>query len=391
VIAAESLAQVQPLLREKGLFALSVTPVAKREAEARPAGLRAWRRRIAARDLMALTSQLAIMTKAGIDVAGALAGLVRQSTHPVLRATLESVHQDVVGGKSVSAAMRNHPQVFDSAYVATVAAGEASGQLPEVLDRLAKLLRTETRLKSTRRALLAYPIVLSVVSGLVIVALMFFVLPQFSDVFSQFGMPLPAITQFLVGISAELHDRWWLWIGLAAALLLGVRAWRARPAGRRWWDGLMLNAALVRDITRSLLTGRAFRLLGIMIESGVPLIEALSLTRASIQNCHFGELFDRLRGDVLNGRGLAEALGSTPFVPPGATEMIATAERTGTLGTVTQLVGEHYEEEGETRLRELAAMAEPAIIIVMGALVACIVLSVMLPMFDFATLAQQAQ
>jgi type II secretory pathway component PulF len=125
-----------------------------------------------------------------------------------------------------------------------------------------------------------------------------------------------------------------------------------------------------------------------MIDSGVPLIEGLRLTRSSIQNSLFRELFDRLEADVLNGRPLAEALATAPFVPSGATEMVSTAERTGTLGTVTQLIGEYYEEEGETRLRELASMAEPLIIVVMGIVVACVVLSVMLPMFDFATAAQ---
>jgi type II secretory pathway component PulF len=142
-------------------------------------------------------------------------------------------------------------------------------------------------------------------------------------------------------------------------------------------------------VTRSLLTGRAFQLLGIMIESGVPLIEALRLARSSLQNSLFRELFDRLERDVLNGRPLAEALAAAPFVPGGATEMVATAERTGTLGMVTQVVGAFYEEEGETRLRELATMVEPLVIILMGIVVAAVVLSVMLPMFDFATLAQQ--
>lgn len=394
VMVADSPAQVQQQLRQQGLFVLSVRQVTGPQASSQAASpvpvapVTPWRRRVSGKDLMSVTSQLAIMTKAGIDMAGALAGLARQCTHPALKATLESVHQDVLGGKSVSAAMKSHPRVFPAAYVATVAAGEASGQLPEVLDRLAKLLRTEQRLKSTRRALLAYPIVLSAVSALVMIGLMFFVLPQFAEVFANFGMSLPALTEALLGLSRELTDRWWLWIGLATAAAIGIRMWRSQPAGRKTWDRWMLQAAWIRDITRTLLTGRAFRLMGIMLESGVPLVEALALTRASIQNSVFAELFDRLRDDVLNGRALAESLSGTPFVPPGATEMISTAERTGTLGTVAQLIGEHFEEEGETRLRELAAMAEPVIIIVMGIIVAVVVLSVVLPMFDFATLAQ---
>jgi type II secretory pathway component PulF len=386
VLAAESPQQAHQMLRDKGMFALSVTALGRSASGTRPGRLF---RRIGPKDLMGLTSQLAIMTKAGIDVAGALGSLVRQCPNPALQSVLREVHNDVLSGKAVSAALRNHVEVFGEAYVASVAAGEASGQLPEVLDRLAKIQRTDLRLRATRRALLAYPIVLISVSVLVVLGLMFFVLPQFAGVFAQFDMKLPVLTEFLLRLSAELRSRWWLWLVLVAGAIAGVQAFRSSDSGRQWWDRTILQLALVRDVTRSLLVGRAFRLLGVMIDSGVPLVDGLRLTRASIRNSCFRALFDRLEDDVLNGRGLTDALADATFLPSGAVEMISTAERTGTLGMVTQVVGEYYEEEGETRLRELAAMVEPVIIVVMGAVVACVVLAVMLPMFDFATMTQQ--
>jgi type II secretory pathway component PulF len=389
VLVADSLAVAQQQLRQQGLFPMSLAPASERAAKPRSGGMSFRRRRVSRKELMSLTSQLAIMTKAGIDVAGAIQSLVRQCPNPTLKATLESVHQDILSGKPVSMALKNQGHVFGEAYVASVAVGEASGQLPEVLGRLASMQRTELRQQSTRRALMAYPIVLASVSVLVILGLMFFVLPQFAGVFDRFGMTLPTITQLLLGISHELRERWWLWIGAVAGAIFGFSAWRKSPSGKKTWDHMLVHAAMIRDITRSLVTGRAFRLLGIMIESGVPLIEALRLTRSSISNSLFRELFDRLEREVLNGRPLAEALATAPFVPTGATEMISTAERTGTLGMVTQVIGEFYEEEGETRLRELATMIEPLVIIVMGVVVACVVLSVMLPMFEFATFAQQ--
>ncbi len=388
LLTADTLVQAQQQLRQQGLFPVSLAPASARNATepSRRGG-----RRVSRKDRMAFTSQLAIMAKAGIDIAGALQSLARQCRNPVLKATLEAVHGDVLSGKPVSVALRNQSQVFGEAYVASIAAGEASGQLPEVLGRLAAMERAEVRMQSTRRALLAYPIVLSSVSGMVILGLMFFVLPQFAGIFDQFGMPLPAITEALLGISRELRARWWLWIGLAAASVVGGSAWRRSAAGQRAWDHLMLHGVLVREVTRAVLTGRAFRLLGIMLESGVPLVEALRLARSSIRNALFRALFDRLEADVLNGCPLAGALAEAAFVPAGAAEMIATAERTGTLGMVTQTIGEFYEEEGETRLRELATLIEPLIIVVMGVVVACVVLSVMLPMFDFATLAQHGK
>jgi len=388
VLVADSLVLAQKQLRQQGLFPTVLAPAGEKDGSAGRAGRGFGRRRVSQKELMAFTSQLAIMSKAGIDIAGAIQSLARQCRNPAMKSTLEAVHQDILSGKSLSVAMKSHDRVFNGAYVASMAAGEASGRLPDVLERLAAMQRSEARQRSTRRALLAYPIVLSSVSGLVILALMFFVLPQFAGVFERFGMSLPAITEVLLTVSRELRSRWWLWIGLAAAAIFGLVAWRRSPAGRLAWDRMLVNAAMIRDVTRSLVTGRAFRLLGIMIDSGVPLIEGLRLTRSSIQNTLFRDLFDRLEADVLNGRPLADALATAPFIPSGATEMVSTAERTGTLGMVTQLIGEYYEEEGETRLRELASMIEPLIIVVMGIVVACVVLSVMLPMFDFATAAQ---
>jgi type II secretory pathway component PulF len=180
----------------------------------------------------------------------------------------------------------------------------------------------------------------------------------------------------------------WMWLPVVGALFVGLIVSRHVESGRRYWDSAMLNTMIVRDITRAFYIGRTFRLLGLMIESGVPLLDGLRLTRNAIRNSLYRELFNDLEDAILNGRGLASSLISAGFVPPVAAEMVLTAERTGTLGMVTQLMGEHYEEEGEARLRELATILEPIIIVVMGAIVATIVMAVMLPMFDIATLAR---
>ena len=303
---------------------------------------------------------------------------------------MERVHEDVSGGKAISVALRAQVHVFGNAYVASVAAGEASGRLPEVLNRLAQLQRSEMRLRGTIRTLLAYPIMLATVSTSVIFGLMFFVLPQFADVFAQFDNPLPAITQMLLDISDQMRHRLWLWGPLVVCGLFGFWSFRNSPTGRRWWDGVMLNAPAISEVTQALLAGRAFRLLGLMIESGVPLMEGLSLTRTSMNNIHYRELFDSLQQEVLNGRGLGAAMADAPFLPRPAVQMVMTAEKTGTLGMVTSTIGEFYEEEGENRLRDVATILEPAIIIVMGVIVAFVVLSVMLPMFDIATFAQNS-
>ncbi len=386
-IDADSVDEAKRALREKALFPIDVRQKGAGSRWALFTG-RANKTAMKKRDLLTVTTQLAIMTKSGVDLASAFESLANQSSNPQVRTVLGRIHEDVTGGKAVSEAMRAQAEVFGDAYVASVAAGEAAGRLPEVLGRLAELERSELRNRATIRTLLAYPILLSTISSAVVTGLVLFVLPRFQKIFEQFEVPLPAVTQVLVAVSDVIRHFVWIWAPLLAAAIVGIITSRYTKSGRRWWDGAMLNTYIIRDITRAFYIGRTFRLLGLMIESGVPLLEGLQLTRNAIRNSLYRDLFRDLEEAILNGRGLASSLIKAGFVPAVAAEMVLTAERTGTLGMVTELMGAHYEEEGETRLRELATMLEPMIIVVMGVIVATIVISVMLPMFDIATLAR---
>jgi type II secretory pathway component PulF len=385
LLAAASVGEAQHRLRQKELFVVSIRPAAGNFSAAGRTRQRSFGSKISKRDLVTLTSQLAIMTRAGVDLASSLGNICSQCANPALRTILHRVHEEVLSGKPVSRALGVYEHVFGEDYVASVAAAEASGRLPEVLDRLAGLLRSQLRTQSTMRTLLAYPLLLIGISTLVIIALVFFVLPQFAGVFKQLDVPLPAITSLLIGVSTELRVRFWLWGSLFLAVLGGLWAFAASPAGRRHIDRLTLNLFPLREITRSLWIGRALRLLGTMIDSGVPLVEGLQMTRAAVRNSLLKDLFTDLEEEVLNGRGLSNTFLSNPLVPPAAAQMVATAERTGTLAMVTQLMGEYFEEDGESRLRELATILEPLIIIMMGIVVAFVVMAVMLPVFDFAT------
>ncbi len=384
-IDADDVDQAKRALREKSLFPIDVRQQGARSTWARFTG-RTPKSALRKRDLLSVTTQLAIMTKSGVDLASAFESLANQSSNERVRKVLGRIHEDVTGGKAVSEAMRAQSEVFGDAYVASVAAGEAAGRLPDVLGRLAELQRSEIRNRATIRTLMAYPILLATISSTVVTGLVLFVLPRFQKIFDQFEVPLPAVTQVLVAISDVLRHFVWIWVPLVIAAIVGLIVSRYTAAGRRRWDGALLNTIVIRDITRAFYIGRTFRLLGLMIESGVPLLEGLKLTRNAIRNSLYQDLFKNLEEAILNGRGLASSLIKAGFVPPVAAEMVLTAERTGTLGMVTELMGAHYEEEGETRLRELATMLEPLIIVVMGVIVATIVISVMMPMFDIATL-----
>lgn len=386
-LSAASADEAADQLRQQGLFPWSVVPLDSPAAGARPGRRRGYARRVSRRDLLTLTAQLAIMARAGVDLASALETAQQRCANPALKQALELIHQEVLSGKSISRALGSQEHIFGRTYVASVAAAESAGRLPEVLDRLATLLRSELRMRSTLRTLLAYPVLLVSVSLLVVTALVLFVLPQFAEVFDQLELKLPLTTELLIGLSGSMRSRWWLWGAALCGAVAGM-VWFARSrSGQRLSHTLLVSAPILRDVSRPLLAGRIFRLLGTMVESGVPLVEGIRLTRAAVGNVRLGELLDTLENEVINGRGLSNTFFNSPLLPPGVAQMIATAERTGALGPVAQLIGNHYEEEGETRLREVAGVLEPLIIIGMGLLVAFIVMSVMLPVFDFATAA----
>ena len=348
---------------------------------------RSFGKSIRRQDVAEVTAQLAIMTRSGVDVASALASLASQCQRAALAEVLHEVHEAVLAGNTLSDALRQHTHVFEPNYVATVSAGEASGQMAEVLAQLAQMQRREIRSQRALKAMMTYPVLLMLVSSSVLVALVLFVLPRFADIFAQYEIALPVITQLLISLANELWARWWFWGPLVMGSLVTFILWRKTSSGRRCIDLLFINAPGISYVYRSQLVGRTCRLMGLMLQSGVPLVDSLRLTRQSVSNSLYKDLFVELEEAVINGRNLESVLVNAHAMPQSAREMIITAEHTGKLGEVTQLLGEYYEEEAEANMRQVVGLMEPIITVGMGILVAGVVLAVMLPVFDLSTLA----
>ena len=385
VMVADSADDVRNRLREEGLFVMSVATGQAKQVLALSKGLKFGRTGVKKTDLLMLTSQLSIMCQAGVDLGEALQLAAQDCPNKTLQEILERIHHDVSAGLSISEALGKHSNVFGDAYIASVAAGEASGTLTEVLLRMAQLLKHEIRLCSTLKSVLAYPIVLIGVAFMVLSALVFIVLPQFGSVFEGLGEPPPVHTQMLLDSATFLRANF-----LAIAVVAGFGAvamakfWFTEKAAR-YWDGVLVNLRFLKGASRPLLSGRTFRLLGTLLDSGIPLLDGIRLCRTSVQNRFFRELFDRMEASVLSGKGIGEVIARTKIVPPGAAQMISTAERTGRLGDVMVTIGEFYEDEGEQKVRDLTKIIEPLIIIVMGAVVGLVVMAVMLPLLDVST------
>ncbi len=383
---ATSLGEARSQLRAKGLFVTSLSSDKLVDTADQPKAQRGIFQRVSRADLVMMLSQLTIMCQSGVDLAEALQSVARQFPKAALKSVLLQVHGDVSSGCSFSESLARHPHVFDNLFVASIAAGEQSGSINQVLERLTYLVRSDMRLHSTVWSMLMYPLVLAGVTTIVLNALVFFVLPQFATVFETLEKPVPALTQFLLHLGTVLQTHAVVIFGGLFAVLLGAYRLRHATAVRRVWDYATLRLAVVRNVTQALLAGRTFRLLGTMLMSGVPLVEGLRLCCSATKNQLYRELFEQVERDVLNGAGLAGPLLTSQFLPSGAAQMVVTAERSGRMGEVLKNVGEYYEDEGERALRDLIKIAEPAVIMVLGLVVAGIVLSIIVPMLDVSTM-----
>lgn len=345
------------------------------------------KRQLARRELLIVVTQLSIMLRSGVDLADAVHSISTRSKSESIRNAMSEVYAALEAGNSLSAALDHQRHQFGGVMVASVAAGEASGRLSEVLERLTQMINDELKLHSSIRSAVSYPLVLLSVTSLVMLAMVFFVLPQFGGIYKSSNAKTPLVTQLMLDGAELARGYWWLLLGLAITMAIAGWKWLQSSSGRACVDFWLLHLPILRSICGPLLSGRMFRLQGAMLSSGVSMIEVLELTKKSVSNRCFRDLVCQIEESVVAGEGMAAPLRSHSFIPDEAADMIATAEANGQLGNVLQTVGEFYESIGENKLRDAVKIAEPAIIVAMGLVIGAIVLSVMLPLLDLSSAA----
>lgn len=337
------------------------------------------------RELVLITTQLCIQVGSGQDLGEALRSLSRRVQNPATSRALADLWRSIESGMAFSEALQAQAEVFGPTFAATVSAGEASGQLPNVLLRLKELLRNELKLRNTVRSMLVYPAVLAVVGSLVMTAMIFFVLPQFTKVYISMERPAPLFTQLLLDAGMFCRNWWWLLVSGAAVGALILWKVAQTPAAIRVRDRWVLSFPITSGVVRNLVTGRVFALIGTMLRSGVPLLEAMRLAASTVNNALFRELFISVESEILGGRPMAPLMAGSPCLPEGTSDLISTAETSGDLASVMCAIGDFYQEEGEQQLRSLVKILEPAIIVVMGTVVAGLVLAIMLPLIKLTS------
>lgn len=378
LVEADSAAAARSALRARGLVPLSLDDVA---ARATPAP-RLQRRRIGSAELVLLTRQLASLLAAGLPVAQALGATIEQAETSAVREVLAAVRSDVFAGHPLAEALAQFPREFPDVYRATVAAGEDSGQLAGVMDRLAAYLEEREALRGKVLAAFIYPGLVTLVAFAVVVFLMTYVVPQVVEVFRQTRQALPWPTRILLATSDFLRAGW-PWIVLAAGG--GYYAWLGwlRLPGRRLvWDNRLLNLPLAGRIVRGVDTARFAATLAILARAGVPLLRALEAARATLANAVLAGAVTGVIEAVREGATLSGSLARARVFPPLLVHLAASGEATGELAAMLERAATNLSREVERRALALSTLLEPLLVLAMGAVVLGIVLAVLMPIIE---------
>lgn len=356
-----------------------------RRAAISTSGIALFAPRLSAKQLALFTRQIAsLMTVSPLEEA--LRTIARQTEQPRARAILSSVHAGVVEGLPLAEAMRREEPSFPPVYRAMIAAGENSGTLPAIANRLADLLERQAQVRGRIVAALAYPVVLSLVALLVVTGLMISVVPRVVEQFDNASRQLPLLTRVVIAVSQFLAQWWWALLIVAALAAFGfVRALR-QPAFRYRCDSLLLRLPFVGRLLRDVHAAGLARTLATMIEARLPLVDGLKLATRTVRNTVHRRALEAITEKVRAGGSLSAALREAETFPPLLVYLAASGEAAGQLGPMLERAAEYLEREFESFTSAAMALLEPAIIVVMGALVALIILAILLPILQLQNL-----
>ncbi len=385
---AESARALKDLLKGRGIFVTSSVEGSK-AAVSSGSGLNRevdlgklfQGTRVPPMELAMLTRQLATLQRAGIPLLESLNAVVEQVERPHLKHVLSDVRSRVNEGASLANALKEHPKVFSDLYVNMVRAGESSGNLDLVLERLTEFLDNSAELKGKIMSALYYPLVMGVVGTCVMGFLFVYVIPKVTQIFEDQGQALPPLTRFLIWFTRFITNpvNFLLILVLIGVGIWAFIRWKSTDDGRYRWDGLKLRAPVIGATIRMIAVARFSRTLATLLASGVPLLTAMDIVKAILGNKRLVEVVEDVRVNVREGDSIAAPLRRSGEFPPLVTHMIAVGERSGRLEQMLDSVADAYSKQVDNRLRALTSLLEPAMIVAMGVVVAFIVFAVLMP------------
>jgi general secretion pathway protein F len=333
-------------------------------------------------DLAMMTRQLATLIKAKIQIVEALAALVDQVENPNLRLVLADLRQKVNEGASLAKALQDHPKVFNNIFANMVEAGEASGTLELVLLRLADFTEAQVKLKNKIRGAMTYPVIMGIFGFGMMNVIFIFVIPKMAKIFTSTKRELPLITKICIWISDFMTNYWWLVIVVIVGGFFLFTKYINSPGGRSKWDTIVLKLPVIGMLVKMINVSRFCSTLGTLMNSGVPILTALSIVKNLISNSHMRDAIEKARVSVSEGASLTQPLMQSGYFPPLVTHMIRLGEKSGELEPMLKIISENYEDQVESKIGGLTSILEPVMMIFLGGAVGFIVFAVVIPMMD---------
>ena len=380
VLEGDTPRQVRQVLRERGMLPLAVSEVMERQRRSRRSF--SLGRGMSAADLALVTRQLATLLRSGMPLEESLLAVGQQAEKPRLKSILLGVRSRVMEGHTLASGLGDFPQAFPEIYRATVAAGEQSGHLDPVLERLADYTEGRQQLRQRVSHALIYPVILVTLAIAIVSALLVYVVPKVIGVFENTGQELPALTRGLIASSDFLRDYGFVLLGLVVLGLFVFSRLLRQLAFRRRWHRFLLRVPLVGRLARGINTARFTRTLSILAGSGVPVLEALRIAGDVVTNVPMKEAIQETAVRVREGAPLGRSLGASRLFPPMTMHLISSGEASGELETMLERAADNQEREVDSLVGALLSILEPMLILFMGVIVLAIVIAILLPIFQ---------
>ena len=387
MIDASSIREAKLKLRSQGVFVSTIAEEASGLAHPlKDISIRGILGRVRMEDLTVTTRQLSTLIGASIPLVDSLSALYEQTDSPAMKKTIAQVRDSVNEGLAFADALAQHKRVFPELYVNMVRSGEASGALDVVLLRLAEFMEGQHRLRSRIASAMLYPAFLLGISILVLMYLLTAVVPKVVGMFESMNQVLPLPTRILIAISEFLASTWWIMAIVAVVGVVLLVRWRRTEHGARKFDRFMMGLPIFGSIYRKVSVARFARTLGTLLSSGVPIIESLRIVKTVLQNKIMESAIDDSIAEVMDGSSIAAPLKKSGVFPPILIHMISVGEKSGSLEDMLMKAADAYEGDVETTISGLTSLLEPLMIVIMGAIVGFVVLSILMPMLEMSTI-----
>jgi type IV pilus assembly protein PilC len=385
VYVADSEARLRREFEEKGLLVLAIQQAGRRAMAGVHLPALPRRRKVPSREFLVYNQELATLLKAGMPLVQSLDILRQRVTNPVFKVVLDDVYERVRSGSALSEAFEAHAGLFPGVYTASLLAGEKSGNLEQVLRRYVSYVKVVSSVRRKTISALVYPAILVLLSIVVVTVIVVKVVPEFGNFYNQFGKELPLSTRMIVGLSAFVTSYFVLIFGAIAGTIALALWWVRQPGQRRRLHRLILSLPMLGPIAQKFSTSQGARTLATLLGGGIPLVNALEVTSRSMGNQHMAAELTTAAQQVREGRSLAATLQDSGAFPDVAIKMVEVGESTGALQEMLNSLADFYDEEIDTNLGRFVTVIEPALLVIMGIVIAGLLLSLYLPLFNLSS------